>query len=64
MKTIKLLFLFFIFTIHVFSQTISINKIEPPNWWSGMKLNKIQLMVYGENLGEAEVISENEGIKI
>lgn len=35
-----------------FSQSIKINKIEPPNWWAGMKYNRIQLMVYGQNLND------------
>ncbi|MCX6151975.1 MAG: alpha-amylase family glycosyl hydrolase [Ignavibacteriales bacterium] len=32
------------------AQSFNVTKIEPPNWWTGMKNNKIQLMVYGENL--------------
>ena len=29
---------------------MTVTKIEPPNWWVGMKWNKVQLMLYGENL--------------
>lgn len=34
----------------ILSQQIKINKIEPPNWWTGMKHDTVQLMIYGENL--------------
>lgn len=33
-----------------FAQQVKISKVEPPNWWSGMKYNHVQLMVYGEGL--------------
>lgn len=36
------------------AQSPKINKIEPPNWWTGMVHNEIQLMVYGENLNGIE----------
>ncbi len=44
------------------AQNIRVNKIEPPNWWEGMKHNKIQLMIYGEGFNNVEI--ESEGIKI
>lgn len=43
---------FFLFTVSLSAQDISISKIEPLNWWTGMKLNSIQLMVYGNNLSD------------
>jgi glycosidase len=44
------------------AQKISVDKIEPPNWWVGMKLNQIQLMVYGKNLENIKVESENDDL--
>ncbi len=44
------------------AQNIVINKIEPPNWWEGMKHNKIQLMVYGEELHQLKI--DNGELKI
>ena len=40
------------------------NKIEPPNWWVGMKWDTVQLMVYGENLADVKVKSINDNLKI
>lgn len=45
-------------SLSAFAQDIKINKIEPPNWWEGMKHNQVQLMVYGEGLKNINVKSE------
>jgi glycosidase len=45
-QKIFLSFLFFVCTQTSFSQT----KIYPPNWWTGMKYNRIQLMLHGDQL--------------
>jgi len=58
-----ILFVLFYFPIS-FPQDFSINKIEPPNWWVGMKWNKVQLMVYGENLGDVSVSTSYPGINV
>ncbi|MBT8386739.1 MAG: cyclomaltodextrinase N-terminal domain-containing protein [Ignavibacteria bacterium] len=55
-----ILFVLFYFPIS-FPQDFSINKIEPPNWWTGMKWNKVQLMVYGENLDDVNVSTSYPG---
>jgi glycosidase len=47
-----------------YTQSISIEKIEPPNWWTGMHWNKIQLMLYGENLNEISIQFNSQKIKI
>jgi glycosidase len=46
----KLVLIALVLTYNCFSQELIVNKIEPPNWWTGMKKNKIQLMIYGKNL--------------
>ena len=57
LKLNNLFLMFFLYSIG-FAQSFKINKIEPPNWWEGMKTNKIQLMVYGESLNEVNVTSQ------
>jgi glycosidase len=49
-RTLVLLFTLF---VYLHAQSPVVTKVEPPNWWSGMKNNKIQLMVYGNNLSGA-----------
>ena len=60
-KLILLLLTTFVFT---YGQEIKVSKIEPPNWWVGMKYNKIQLMVYGENLKGVNAKFNNDQIKV
>jgi hypothetical protein len=28
-----------------------IERIDPPNWWAGMKTSELQLLIKGENIG-------------
>lgn len=54
-----------LFVCHLsFAQPPAITKIEPPNWWAGMKTNVLQLMVYGENLKELKVASSSSDIRV
>ncbi|MFI5237466.1 MAG: alpha-amylase family glycosyl hydrolase [Ignavibacteriales bacterium] len=53
-----------LFTLSSSAQNFSINKIEPPNWWIGMKWDTVQLMIYGEHLEGINVISENENLQV
>jgi len=54
----------FLFNSVAYSQSFSVNKIEPPNWWIGMKWNQVQLMIYGENLSNAEVKFDDVRLKV
>jgi neopullulanase len=46
------------------AQSPRVLKVEPPNWWVGMRTNTIQLMVYGENLQEMKVQSASSSLKV
>jgi glycosidase len=60
----KIYFASILLITSTFAQSFNINKIEPPNWWSGMKNRELQLMVYGENLNDVKVTSSNKRFKI
>lgn len=60
----KIFILFLLAYLNIFSQNLVVNKVEPANWWTGMKLNKIQLMVYGNNLSEFSVSVNTKDIVI
>ncbi|HIB90977.1 TPA: hypothetical protein EYO57_27925 [Candidatus Poribacteria bacterium] len=65
-QTIKLVFFIFVLG-HAMSskaQTLIVQKIEPPNWWIGMKWNRIQLMLYGQNLGGISVQFSDKNLKV
>ncbi|MBI5729991.1 MAG: cyclomaltodextrinase N-terminal domain-containing protein [Ignavibacteriales bacterium] len=64
MKKVFLIFAALIITTNVTAQEIVVNKLEPPNWWVGMKTNKIQLMVCGENLNNISARFDDSKIKV
>lgn len=55
----KYLFLSLLFcanlTLHA-----QLEKVEPPFWWSGMHLEELQLVFYGENIADYKVSVSNE----
>jgi glycosidase len=65
LKNRLLLFYLLIISTHLlFAQNFTIDKIEPPSWWTGMEWDTLQLMVYGENLSGLNIESEDDRIKI
>jgi neopullulanase len=46
------------------AQAPGVLKCEPPNWWIGMKMNGIQLMVYGEHLADIAASSSSPDLRI
>jgi neopullulanase len=59
-KTFLFIFIFFQ-SYPLFSQ-ISFQRIEPPSWWAGMEDSSLQLLVYGKDLAETDVIVHYPGI--
>ena len=47
-----------------YAQAPIVRKCEPPNWWVGMKLNRIQVMVYGEHLQGVSAASASRALKV
>jgi glycosidase len=49
-------------SVQLFAQRV--DRIEPPQWWIGMKNPSVQLMVYGERVSELTPQVEYKGVKI
>ena len=62
MKRAIILLLFLLFSISIFSQTIS--RIEPPNWWTGMKWNTVTLLIYGDNISDLQPSFSYTGVEL
>lgn len=43
---------------------VKVDRIDPANWFVGMKNTSLQLMVYGENIRQADVTTYYDGVKI
>ena len=61
---IRLAFLFLIFPIGLFSQEVSVSRVEPPFWWTGFKNADLQLMIYGKNISGTTVAIDYPGLVI
>ncbi len=65
MRKIFLFFYFLSLIIFIRAQQPSSVICYPANWWSGMQMNKIQLMLHGHAVGNADGFSINyPGVKI
>ncbi|WP_281239251.1 glycoside hydrolase family 13 protein [Flavobacterium praedii] len=53
-----------LFLIIANSLNAQIKRIEPGNWWVGMKLNQITLLVYGTDIQNLEPQIKYSGVKI
>lgn len=42
------------------SYTQVINKVEPPNWWTGMENPELQIMLYGNNIESYNISLSND----
>ena len=43
---------------------MDVNKIDPPFWYIGMQNPELQLMVYGEGIGNAAVSVNHPGVSL
>ena len=57
-KGVGLLFSLFLTTLSM-NAAQKIDRIEPANWFVGMKNPQVQLMVYGKDIRSAEVSTDN-----
>ncbi|XZF13438.1 glycoside hydrolase family 13 protein [Chitinophagaceae bacterium MMS25-I14] len=46
----------------VCAQVVQVKRVEPLNWWTGMKNSQVQLLVYGEHIGSAHVQMNYPGV--
>jgi len=53
----------FAFTFQIIAKT-SLQRIEPMNWWVGMNNQNLQLLIYGENISNTQVVLQYPGVTI
>lgn len=46
------------------AQTPTVDTVEPPNWWTGMQWNEVQLMLYGDELDEISTTVPEDGVRV
>ncbi|MGI6242044.1 MAG: glycoside hydrolase family 13 protein [Prevotella sp.] len=61
----KLIFtLGLLFSVMTMNAAVNVDRIEPTDWYVGMKDAGLQLMVYGEGIREAEVTTDYPNVRI
>ena len=60
MKIVK----FFVALIILAKSYSQIERVEPPNWWVGMKMSEIQIMIYGKKIAELDPKIDSESIRL
>ncbi len=48
----------------LFAQQQKISRIEPPNWWTGMKHSKVQLLIHGKDIAALHPSTDYPGVFI
>ncbi|OQA00374.1 MAG: Neopullulanase 2 [Bacteroidetes bacterium ADurb.Bin408] len=56
--------LFFIIPLFAVSQGITVERMDPPFWWAGMKSEKLQLLIKANDLSATEVKIDYEGLRL
>lgn len=51
MRKIGLLVAMMLISLAGAGQEVKLDRVEPPNWWTGFKNNSLQLLVHGTNIG-------------
>ena len=46
------------------SMAFSVDEIQPPHWWTGMKDSSLQLQIFGKDIRPAEVKIDYPGVKL
>ncbi len=62
-RLLKTSALFLLLVITVQAQSIEIERLEPPFWWTGFEETELQLLVYGPDIGDARVTIDYEGVE-
>ena len=48
--------------LSLYSQIIE--RVEPPNWWVDMEHNSIEVLLYGENIGNLDAQLNSEQVRL
>lgn len=64
MKSMIICLLTLVGSFHLQAQQIDVDRVEPHFWWTDMENKDLQLLVYGNNIAQAQPGIEYEGVRI
>jgi glycosidase len=50
--------------VAIFAQSPKVEKVEPSNWWANHSINPVRLLIRGENLTGARVVSNSRDLRV
>jgi glycosidase len=62
--SVTVFLLLFITTIGCAGPQNTIERVEPPHWWTGFLETELQLLVYGEGIGKKRVSFDYRGVEL
>ncbi|MEZ4926007.1 MAG: alpha-amylase family glycosyl hydrolase [Saprospiraceae bacterium] len=63
-QTISALIVLICVSLQAFAQTPAIQRVDPANWWAGMKNPELQLLIYGKDLKGSDVSIDYAGVNV
>jgi neopullulanase len=57
-----ILLLLLTISLNAVSQPVTLDRVEPPSWWTGFRNNNLQLLVYGKNIASTTVVVDFPGL--
>jgi glycosidase len=54
----------FLLAVSVNAQDYQIDRVEPLHWWTGMQNPELQIMMYGDDIGDLSPTINYEGVKV
>lgn len=64
MRSLVLSIIILLISVQLSAQEITLQKVEPPFWWTGFKNPNLQLLIYGKNISAATISIDLPGITI
>ena len=62
MRKLNIFIIFIAFSISTFA--LNVDRVEPMNWWMGMKNPNLQLLIHGNNVSQYQVSIKYPGVKV
>ena len=62
MRKLNIFIIFIAFSISTFA--LNVDRVEPMNWWIGMKNPNVQLLIHGNNVSQYQVSIKYPGVKV
>ena len=59
-----LLLCFAMHVVPLMGQSLSVDRVEPLNWWVGMKDPRLQILLHGADIADARVTIRYPGVQI